>query len=150
MICGRTWTIRPSVFHLKNYSRSRQRQLAFQVLDENDNSPIFVQTQPNVTVPEDAKVLLPIYRYFLLQKKFYSKYISPSQITKISVDLLTTSLTKKKERKEDLRKKNSFHHHQVGDRVATVRATDLDSGGIILNMSWDFSIKLFVVFFFII
>ena len=78
MICGRTWTIRPSVFHLKNYSRSRQRQLAFQVLDENDNSPIFVQTQPNVTVPEDAKVLLPIYRYFLWQIKFYSKYISPS------------------------------------------------------------------------
>ena len=74
----RIWTIRPSIFHLRNYSRSRQRQLAFQVLDENDNSPIFVQTQPNVTVPEDAKVLLPIYRYFLLQKKFYSKYISPS------------------------------------------------------------------------
>ena len=58
-------------------------------------------------------------------------------------------LPKKKERKEDLRKKNSFHHHQVGDRVATVRATDLDSGGIILNMSWDFSLKLFVVFFII-
>ena len=70
MICGRTWTIRPSVFHLKNYSRSRQRQLAFQVLDENDNSPIFVQTQPNVTVPEDAKVLLPIDKYYFWQKRF--------------------------------------------------------------------------------
>ena len=61
---------------------------------------------------------------------------------------LTILPTQKKEKRSQ--KENSFHHHQVGDRVATVRATDLDSGGIILNMSWHFSMKLFVVFFFII
>ena len=74
-------------------------------------------------------------------KKFYSKYILPN---------ISYPHSKKKERKEELRKKNYFHHHQVGDRVATVRATDLDSGGSVLNMSWDFSMKLFVVLVFII
>ena len=85
-----------------------------------------------------------------LQYQRMQRYFYPLTNIIFGKKSFLTHTLRKKERKEYLRKKNSFHHHQVGDRVATVRATDLDSGGSILNMSWDFSMKLFILFFFII
>ena len=88
------------------------------MLDENDNSPTFVQSQPNVTVPEDAKVrkalqkpnggIDPLSLLYLFPRNAFFSHKCCLFFGQIAPLLLNVT--------------------QVGDRVATVRATDLDSG----------------------
>ena len=146
MICARIWTIRPSIWGIIQGAVNVNWLSRFWT--RTTTRPYLFKLNQTLQYQRMQRYFYPFTDIFCCKKSSTPNISHHLRSLKYQLIFWRLPLPNK-ERKEDLRKKNSFHH-QVGDRVATVRATDLDSGGIILNMSSDFSMKLFNLFFYII